>query len=271
VVRRALELGVTFLDTAESYGTEAFIGQAIASFPRDQVVISTKKTVSRQGVMVEPDQMAVSVEKCLSRLGGDYLDVLHMHNVRPREYRYVREQLVPAALRLKEQGKIRALGITEDFEGDSAHSMLAEALGDDCWDVFMLGYNVVNQSARQRIFAHTQARGIATMNMYALRHLRTEGHMRDVVARLVAEGRIDAGLVDPADPLSFLLGDGGCGSLLEAAVRFCRHSPGVTSVLTGTGDPAHVDANVQLFDKPPLPAEHLRRLGEIFARVDHIS
>jgi aryl-alcohol dehydrogenase-like predicted oxidoreductase len=272
VVRAALEQGVNFFDTAESYGTEGFIGQAIAGWPRDRLVISTKKTVSRQGEMAAPDQVRVSLEKCLSRLKTDYVDVLHMHNVRPGEYRYVREQLAPEALKLIQEGKVRALGITEDFEGDSGHSMLVEALRDDCWDVMMLGFNIVNQSARARILPQAIQRGVATMNMYALRHLRHGGdHLRDLVARLVGEGRIDAASVDLDNPLGFLLDGGVVGSPVEAAVRFCRLEPGITSVLTGTGDAAHVAVNAGYFELPPLPPDHVARLREIFARVDHIS
>lgn len=271
VVRKAIDLGVNLMDTAESYGTEGFIGKAIAGLPRDGVVISTKKTVSRRGVMATPEEVRTSIEASLSRLGTDYVDVYHLHNVQPHEYEYVLTALVPEVLKLRQAGKVRFMGITEDFAGDSSHTVLRRALRDDCWDVFMLGYNPVNQSARRTVFPGAIEKGIGTLIMYAVRWShRTVEARRELVARLIADSRIDPQAVDPDDPLGFLVHPGGACCLVEAALRFCRHTPGVSVVLSGTGDASHVETNAAFVLGPPLPAEDLARLERLFEKVDHI-
>src|SRR5215207_150667 len=52
LVRHALELGINFIDTAEAYGTEAIIGTALAGAPRQDVILSTKKSISTQGRLI---------------------------------------------------------------------------------------------------------------------------------------------------------------------------------------------------------------------------
>jgi aryl-alcohol dehydrogenase-like predicted oxidoreductase len=59
--------------------------------------------------------------------------------------------------------------------------------------------------------------------------------------------------------------------VVEAAYRFCRHEPGAHVILTGTGDPEHLKANVESILAPPLPPELLARLRAIFGRVDSVS
>ena len=56
VVRRALELGVNYIDTAEAYGTEGIVGKAIRGVDRDGLVISTKKGASRKGEPMPPHE-----------------------------------------------------------------------------------------------------------------------------------------------------------------------------------------------------------------------
>jgi len=271
VVRRAIDLGVNVFDTAESYGTEGFIGKAIAGVPRDSVVISTKKTVSRRGVMATRDEVHASIEASLTRLGTDYLDVYHLHAVYPHEYEYVLNVLVPEVLKLRQAGKVRFMGITEEFNGDSSHTMLQRALRDDCWDVFMLGYNLVNQSARRTVFPGAIRKGIGTMIMYPVRWARRgiETH-RELGAKLIAESRIDPRAIDADDPLGFLVHPGGASCLIEAALRFCGYTPGVSVVLSGTGDASHVETNAAFIEGPPLPAEDLSRLESLFEHVDHM-
>ena len=58
---------------------------------------------------------------------------------------------------------------------------------------------------------------------------------------------------------------------MEAAYRFCRHEPGVQVVLTGTGDVAHLEANLAAIEAPPLPPNVLARLERLFGKVDSVS
>ena len=110
-----MDLGVNFIDTAQNYGTEEVVGKAIAGVPRDRVVISTKKTLPSMDEADPEREVERGLERSLRLLGTDYVDVYHLHGVEPKDYQFARDRLMPAMRRLKEQGKIRAIGVTEGF------------------------------------------------------------------------------------------------------------------------------------------------------------
>ncbi|GIV76809.1 aldo/keto reductase [Litorilinea aerophila] len=272
VVRRALDLGINFIDTAQAYGTEPIVGKALRSVPREQVILSTKMGIFRDGQPVPPAEVAAGVEESLRRLGVDYLDIFHLHGVQVHQYDHAINHVVPVLLRLREQGKIRWLGITESFGSDTRHEALRRALADDCWDVMMVGFNLLNQSARTLIFPQTQARNIGVLIMFAVRRaLSNPERLRATLQQLVAAGQVDPAELDLEDPLGFLLHEGGASSLPEAAYRFCRYEPGVHVVLSGTGNVAHLEENVRALLQPPLPPADVARLRALFGRVDSVS
>lgn len=271
VVRAALDEGITLLDTSELYGTEEVVGRAIAG-RRDEVVLATKGFWRRRADrFAEPADIERAFEQSLSRLGTDHLDVYFLHAVDPDVYQRVAETLVPVLDRLRTEGKVRAIGVTEHFEADPGHRMLELALGDGWCDVVMVGYNVLNQSAGERVFALTRQRRAGVLVMFAVRRaLSRPERLRDLIADLVTQGFVDADL-DPDDPLGFLVHEGGAESIVDAAYRFCRHDPGVDVVLTGTGNVEHLKANVASLLRPPLPSEDVERLRSIFGRVDTVT
>lgn len=276
VVRKALDLGINFIDTAEAYGTEPIVGKAIAGVSRDEYILSTKKNVARNNVRVSGEDMVAGVEASLSRLGVDYLDIFHLHGVKLDDYEYAAEEIVPRLQRLREEGKIRWLGITENFSADTKHEMLVRALEDDFFDVMMVGFNMLNQSARQLVFPQTIAKNVGTLIMFAVRRtLSNPDKLQETMQELVADGLIDAGAFDADDPLGFLLekSDEGqaAASLTEAAYRYCRYEPGAHVVLSGTGNVDHLAQNAHALLQPPLPPSHVARVNELFARVDTVS
>ncbi len=272
VVRRAIDLGVNFLDTAEWYGTEPVVGAAIADVPRDRLVLSTKKTIPALDHLDPEDDVRKSVEGSLTRLRTDYIDVYHVHGVYPGQYDCVKERLLPALLEMRRLGKIRSIGITERFPNDPTHTVLRQALKDDDWDVIMIGFNLLNPCARKEVLRATQKQGIGVINMYAVRRgLSQPAVLKKICAELIKRGVAAAGLLTADDPLDFILQQGGAASIPEAAYRFCRHEPGVHVVLTGTGNIDHLEANVEAIARPPLPAPILQRLAEVFGNVDWVS
>jgi aryl-alcohol dehydrogenase-like predicted oxidoreductase len=188
------------------------------------------------------------------------------------QYDLCAQVLVPEMQRQQAAGKIRFLGITEQFVGDTGHAMLPRALADDHFDVIMVGFNLVNPSARERVFPLTRAHDVGTLIMFAVRRqLSDPTALREAVAGLIARGEADGGEVDAADPLGFLRDHAGIGSVVEAAYRFCRHEPGAQVILTGTGDVAHLEANLAVVQAPALPADALARLTRLFGKVDSVS
>lgn len=269
IVRRALDLGINFIDTAEGYGTEALVGEGIAGRAREGIVLSTKKSMSRDGKRITPEDLCHGLEESLKRLKTDRVEVYHLHGVAAKEYDYARDQLVPAMLRLREQGKIRSIGITEAFGSDTRHEMMAPAMRDDCWDVIMVGFNVLNHSARRLVLEETRRKNIGVLDMFAVRSfLSRPEKLKACVAALLAEGRIKAKL-DAEKPLDFLLSE--ARSIPEAAYRFCRAEPGIHVVLSGTGNVSHLEENVASILRPPLSGATRQRLIDIFKDVDHVS
>jgi aryl-alcohol dehydrogenase-like predicted oxidoreductase len=136
----------------------------------------------------------------------------------------------------------------------------------------MTGFNLLNPCARKNVFRLTQKQRVGVLNMYAVRRgLSQPALLKTICADLVKKGVAAAESLNSDDPLDFVVRDGGAATVSEAAYRFCRHEPGVHVVLTGTGNPDHLKANVEAIMKPALPEPVLRRLADIFGNVDWIS
>jgi aryl-alcohol dehydrogenase-like predicted oxidoreductase len=272
LVKQAIDLGVNFLDTAQNYGTEAVVGKAIAGMPRDRLVLSTKKTLP-PGDHSDPEAEVIKgIEQSLKLIGTDYIDVYHLHGVEPKDYAFAKDRLMPAMRRLKEQGKIRFVGVTEGFVVDPAHAVLQDGLKEDLWDVVMVGFSLLNPSARRTVFQLTQNKNVGVLNMFAVRRaLSQPERLKELCAELVAKGMIAKEALDGNAPLGFLLKQTDAATIPEAAYRFCRHTQGVDVVLFGTGNPAHLKENVAAILKPPLPQPALEKLDEIFGVLDHLT
>jgi aryl-alcohol dehydrogenase-like predicted oxidoreductase len=212
------------------------------------------------------------VEAALRRLGLDYVDVFHFHAVSPAAYDHHRDVLAPALIKLKEQGKVRHIGITETSPNDPEQRMLTQAIQEAPWEVTMLAYSLMNQGARHRIFPVTQRRGIGTLLMFVVRNIfsNTE-YRRDVLAKLAEQGELDAALLSKGDPLEFLVSEGGAQSITDAAYRYARHEQGVDVVLFGTGDKAHVKDNVDSILRPPLAPPIVERLHASFGHLTGVG
>jgi len=272
LVRQALDLGVNFLDTAEVYGTEEIVGKAVAAFTRDRVIISTKKKFPLDNPKDPAGEVRKSLEQSLRLLKTDYIDVYHAHGVEPGEYAYATTELLPVLTKMRDEGKIRFIGVTEAFVDDMSHRMLRQAVEDGHWDVVMAGFNMLNQSARKEVFSKALEKNVGTLVMFAVRRaLSQPKRLREVWAELRKKDLVDGNAGNPDAPLDFLIADGKASSLVDAAYRFCRHQPGVNVVLSGTGNADHLKENLASLAKPPLPKAVTARLKEIFARVDSVT
>ncbi len=271
LVRLALEKGINFIDTAEGYGTEHIVGKAIEAFPRQGLILSTKKPPFFDHG--DPSgELRKGVEQSLRRLKTDYVDIFHLHGVEPEQYAGALENFYPALEKMRAEGKIRFIGITEGFAVDTQHRMLQRALQDHCWDVVMVGFNMLNQTARNVVFPEAIKNNIGTLLMFAVRKaLSRTTRLKEIWAGLKAKGLIDSKWRSSEDPLGFLIDERNASSLPEAAYRYCRYEPGVHVVLTGTGNPQHLKANVESILKPPLPQEALERVREIFGGLDCLN
>ena len=272
LVLDALELGVNFIDTAPSYGTEGVVGRALKSIPRGKVVVATKSTVRRNGEWWSPERVVQSLDNSLRVMGTDYIDVFNLHAVETSTYDYALNTLAPALLREKEKGKIRHIGLTENPIVDFTNAALKLALRDPVWEVYMVGFHMMHQSARQNVFPATQKKGIGTLIMFAVRSIFADPpRVAREMKALAAKGLVEKWLGESDDPLGFLVHPGGADSMIDAAYRFARHEPGADVVLFGTGDAAHLRANVASLLKPALPQADRARLATLFGRLKGVG
>lgn len=269
VVRSAVEAGVNILDTAENYRNEHVVGRALAELGRDSLVVATKTSPRKEGGPKSAADLRAALEGSLRRLGTDTIDVYFLHGVQPKEYDHAAAELVPELERQRRLGKVRWIGATEAFGPDPDHGMLRRALADDWCDVAMVGFNVLNQTARTLVFPTTRARNVGTLIMMAVRHAMCRpARLREVMAELIAKGAVDPAAVDPEDALGFLVYPGGAASVMDGAYRFARFEPGADVVLSGTGSVDHLTENLATFSRGPLPEADVERLKTIFGSVD---
>ena len=272
VVKHALNLGINFYDTARIYGTESVLGDVLLQ-ERKHCVLSTKTLiVDKNGDFISPDKIISSLEKSLLRLRTDYVDIFNLHGVRPRELEFCLQNYIGPLHKEIRKGKIRYLGVTELFGEDTNHLMLQKALDLNIFDSVMVGFNMLNPSAKEKILPTCKEKKVGTQIMFAVRRaLADKDRLIKVVAELVEQNEIGEDLVDPKNPLGFVTENRDADSVIEAAYRFCSRQTGVDLVLVGTGSKEHLSENVEAINGAALPIQILERIDAVFGDVSSVS
>ena len=268
LVQRALEVGVNIFDTAAGYrDSEAILGRALQGVPRDRYYLATKFTPERDDEVVTPADVVESVERSLTRLQTDFVEVLQFHGVRPQSYRAVMERLLPTVLKLRDQGKCRWIGITEQYGEDGAHEMLQMALEDNHFATAMVGYNMLNQSADHVVYPQCLEHNVGVFIMFAVRRvLATADRLEQTIADLQQRGLVAPDAVPDRQPLDWLI-HGNVDSVPSAAYKFTAMHPAVSSVLSGTANLEHFENNLRALAEPTLPEADYVRLQELFGHI----
>jgi len=269
VIQRALELGVNLFDSAANYSdSEAILGRALSDVPRDRYLVATKFSPYAEGeTIISPDEVIRSCERSLQRLQVDVIDVYQFHSVVPGSYREVRDRLYPIVERLREQGKVRFIGITEYFFPDPAHKMLALALEDDLWDTIMVKYGIMNLAAERQVLPRARERNVGVLNMSPVRvKLTRPAELRKVIGRWKQAGLMPRDALPDETPLDFLV-HGSVTSVVEAGYKFGAGHEAISTVLIGTGNVAHLEENVAAILGPPLPEADARQIRALFGHL----
>jgi len=247
VVRTALDLGINFFDTSPAYrGSEELLGAALDGVPRERYVVSTKFPSGREGnLKADPEDLMRTLEESLRLLRTDCVDVLEYHAVSPAIYRTVVERFHPVALRAQEQGKVRFLGITETVSDDPTHAMLQVAIPEGLFDVVMIKYGILNQTAADTALPLAKEHNVGVQIMASVRtSLRNPEEAVKTINRFIDEGLLDAPRPSLDDPLGLGAAGNPTPSLTRAAYQFAADHEAVSSVLIGTGNADHLRANV---------------------------
>lgn len=268
-LRRAIDLGVNFIDTALAYGdghSERLVGQVVRDAGRS-IYVATKAPPKNEGWAARPgigiqsefpyDYIVRCAEQSLRNLKLDAIDLLQLHVWNPEWID--REDWRRAFEDLKRDGKIRAVGFTvTDHDPDSGIGVIRTGL----IDVVQVIYNIFDQGAARTLFPLCIKEDVGVLVRAPLdeggltgkidadtqfppgdfRESYFSGDRKRQVAEHVAALRRD--LSDGAD-------------LPGTALRFCLSHPAVSTVIPGMRTARHVESNAALSAQGPLSTETL--------------
>ena len=289
-VARALELGITYFDTASLYGdgqSEVNLGAVLRELSADPIV-GTKVRLKPPDLDRLQAAIPESVEASLRRLGRECVDLIQLHNpFVPRsepDWAGVTPRHLPAVVRafegLEQQGKTRFWGITGLGDTETLHQVVAGG----GFHTVQAVYNLLNPSTgwqapsgfpyqdyRQLIDqAANKQMGVIVIRALAGGALSGTPDRHPVAARSVAPiatERDYAADVARARRFAFLAEDGTVENLVEAALRFVISKPEVSTVLVGISSLEQLERAVQYANRGPLTGESLGRVHEIQAQV----
>ena len=248
LLNAALDLGVTLVDTALSYGTsEERIGRHLGG-RRGEFVLSSKGGSGMPGHEDwSPGSVRASIEQTLRRTGSERVDVFFLHSCPLEVLRRgdLQETLDGAAA----DGLIGIAGYSGDNEA------LAYAAASGRFGALECSVNVADQWNLRHVLDRVPELGVIAKRPIANAPWRFAERPTGHYAELYWE-RLRALALDPGD-----LG------WAELALRFSAYAPGVHTAIVGTADPAHLERNIAAAAHGPLPADVLAAVDAAWRRV----
>ncbi len=285
-IARAIAAGVNYFDTAVQYGngeSEKNLGRVLQSLKPANVVVGTKVRLQPEDFGRIAEAAATSLDGSLARLRLERVDIFHLHNPITEKgggaalsVRQVLDDVVPAFERLRQQGKIRFLGMTA--VGDTA--ALNRVIGAGVFDSAQVVYNMLNPSAAvelppnypaqdyARLFDHTSAAGVGVVGIRVLAGGALSGSAERHPIAGPAPEPIGSAMsydadIERARRLTPLVTEGFAASLTEAATRFAISHPAMGTILVGMATPEQFEDALAAVEKGPLPQEALDRLSAL--------
>ncbi len=261
-VPTAIDLGMNFIDTSPFYGrgmSEVLLGIALKEIPRDKYLLGTKLgRYSGTHFDFSAKRVDESVHVSLHRLGTDYLDVLLLHDVEFVPLPQIWEETLPAVLKLKEQGKVRAIGFS-CYPLKTFNTVLDHVEDEiDC----VLSYNqytLQNTTYVDKLLPRLEAKNIGAMNAGPFS------------ARLLTNAELPAWLKEPeevkaaARTAAKLCADRGV-DIAQLALQFSCEHPGLATTVAGSANPANIRKWAEWLEQP-IDRELLAEVLAIFAPV----
>ena len=270
LVRRCLDLGVNLFDTHEGYGeSERILGEALRGVPRDSYHLVTKWSYHSGDGARDEAAFAESMERSLDRLETDYVDVMMIHGILASEYESVVERFVPVLERMRDQGKVRFRGFSTRYIADPAQKIVPYALRSDpdLWDVVMLKYGILNQIMAKDAMPLAVENGVGVLNMASVRiKLPIPALLEELIVEWKDKGYVAPDSIPAQDPLGWLVNDD-VDSVVSAAYKFAADHPAISSVITGTSNPEHLESNIAALEEPRLQDGDSTRLRLLFGDI----
>lgn len=264
--KTAIDLGMNFIDTSPFYGrgmSEILLGMGLKGVPRESYLLGTKLgRYSDVHFDFSAKRVEESVHVSLQRLGTDHLDVLLLHDVEFVPLSQIWEETLPAVLRLKKEGKVRAVGFS-CYPLKTFHTVLDHVENDiDC----VLSYNrytLQNTSFGDDLLPRLEAKGIGAMNAGPFS------------ARLLTNAELPAWLKEPenvkaAARAAAKLCESRGVDIAQLAVQFSCEHPGLATTVAGSANPANIRKWAEWLEQP-IDRELLAEVLAIFAPVKNLG
>jgi aryl-alcohol dehydrogenase-like predicted oxidoreductase len=264
-LRRAVELGVNFIDTALAYGeghSEKLVGSVVRETP-GKIFVATKVPPKNQlwparpGIGIKDvfpyDYILDCTEKSLRNLKLDAIDLQQLHVWNPE---WIGDDGWRRAFELlKTSGKVRAVGVSiNDHQPDSALELINTGL----IDTVQVIYNIFDQSPEQNLFPLAQERNIGVIARVPFDEGSLTGAIREDTTFEPGEfrsfyfrGDRKKEVVQHVSALEHEL-ESVEGTIAEVALRFCLSHPAVSTVIPGMRRVRNAEANAAAVEKGPL-------------------
>jgi L-galactose dehydrogenase len=265
-VHTALDLGMNFIDTSPFYGrgmSEVMLGQALKGVDRDSYILGTKLgRYSLEHFDFSAKRVDESIHVSLHRMNTDHLDILLLHDVEFVKLPQIWEETIPAVLKAKEQGKVRAIGFS-CYPMACFNSVLNHVENDiDC----VLSYN--QYTLQNTAFADDLIPRLKDKNIGAI-------NAGPFSARLLTNAQLPSWLKEPeevkaaARAAAKLCADNGV-DIAQLALQFSCENPDIASTVAGSANPNNV-AKWAKWLAEPIDRELLIAVQEIFEPVKNIG
>lgn len=265
-VHTALEHGMNFIDTSPFYGrgmSEVLLGIALKQHARESYLLGTKLgRYSLEHFDFSAKRVEESVHVSLHRLGTDYLDVLLLHDVEFVSLPQIWEETIPAVLKLKERGLVRAVGFS-CYPMKTFDTVLDHVEDDiDC----VLSYNqytLQNTRFADHLMPRLKAKGLGAINAGPFS------------ARLLTNAELPAWLKEPenvkaaARAAAKLCADQGV-DIAQLALQYSCANPDIASTVAGSANPKNIERWAKWLAEP-LDHSLLSAVLEIFAPVKNLG
>ena len=277
-VHAAIDAGINLIDTAESYDdgeSERVLGEALIGC--DDVIVETKY---RPYDSHQPDArftgtprtLVASAEASMKRLRRDRIDIFLGHGIRSLDSyeRFMNDGCYEALVRLKDDGRVRFIGISELSEGDGTHEVLKRAVPSGAFDVVMLTVNFLLQTAVDSVIPLCREHDVGTVVMMPLNQAsRSSGLVSrraasECVRRHVRQKSLPA---EPPYTSGDLFDFLAPMSIPEAGLRYVL-AQDVSTCCVGMRSPERVQQNCRIAGPPYLDTAKLERLTELFGRIE---
>jgi aryl-alcohol dehydrogenase-like predicted oxidoreductase len=282
LLRRALDLGVTFFDTGDVYGkgaNEEIVGKALAGVARDSIQISTKfgyaldegRQEHSQGERPQdwsPGHARASLDASLARLGTDYVDLYQLHN--PRMDAIERDDLFEELERLRDEGKLRhygvALGPAIGWRDEGLRAISSRAIAS-----VQTVYNMLEQEPGSDFLEAAEERGIGVMARVPTSSGLLEGkytlettfpphdHRSHRPREWLVEG------LQKVERLRFLCDEHGI-TMAQAALKFILAQDAIACVLPTVTNAEDLEEWAAASGEPDLAPEDLQQIAELYER-----